>query len=414
MDQVVEIIAPEPIAPALNASTFPGGTAISCANANDGSINAVITGGVAPFTLVWSGPDGFTSSAANITDLAAGTYCLTVTDDNGCSTQSCSTLEAPSTLTAAANTSSAACSGANGSVDLTVSGGSSPFQYQWDNGAVTEDLSGLAAGVFSVLVTDANGCTTNTTATVNGSNALDVTATSADNSCYGSETGGVDLTVSSGTQPYAFVWSNGADTEDLQNIGAGIYGVTVTDAAGCSFTSSYVIQQPTAIAIDTIISTYAEGYNVSSYGANDGSITTAVSGGNAPYTFDWSNGATTESISGVPAGVYTLNVTDASGCSATLTVELTQATDLTMPTAFSPNGDGDNQYFVVRGLEGYPKNLLTVMNRWGNVVYEQPNYKNEWAGESNQGDQLPNGTYFIILSINDGTRTLQGYVDLRR
>ena len=83
-------------------------------------------------------------------------------------------------------------------------------------------------------------------------------------------------------------------------------------------------------------------------------------------------------------------------------------------TAFSPNGDNDNERFVIHGIEGNPKNLFTVLNRWGNVVYERPNYSNEWAGENSQGAQLPNGTYFVILSINGGERTLQGYVDLRR
>ncbi|MBL7950087.1 MAG: gliding motility-associated C-terminal domain-containing protein, partial [Flavobacteriales bacterium] len=414
VQQTVDIIAPEPILTGLTTSAFPGGSAISCAGANDGTIDATITGGAQPFTYAWSGPNGFTSSATDLTDLAAGTYCLSVTDANGCVAESCSTLEAPEPINALATSTAAACSAANGVVDLSVSGGSAPFTFQWNNGAQTEDLSGLVAGAFNVVITDANGCISNATATVSGSAALDVATSTQNVACFGMETGSVDLTVSSGTQPYTFAWSNGTSSEDLQNIAAGIYGVTVTDAAGCSFTNSFVIQQPTAIAIDTIISSYAEGFNVSGYGAHDGSITTAVSGGSAPYVFAWSNGATTESINGLPAGNYTLTVTDANGCSTMLTVTLAQATDLRMPTAFSPNGDGDNQYFVVRGLEGYPRNQLTVLNRWGNIVYEEPNYKNEWAGTSNQGDALPNGTYFIILSINDAERTLQGYVDLRR
>jgi len=87
---------------------------------------------------------------------------------------------------------------------------------------------------------------------------------------------------------------------------------------------------------------------------------------------------------------------------------------LEMPNAFSPNGDGDNDSFVVHGIEAWPKNLFTVVNRWGSRVYELPNYKNQWEGDNSQGEQLPNGTYFVILTLNDGQRTLQGYVDLRR
>jgi gliding motility-associated-like protein len=85
-----------------------------------------------------------------------------------------------------------------------------------------------------------------------------------------------------------------------------------------------------------------------------------------------------------------------------------------MPTGFSPNEDGANDFFDIRGIDGYAQNLFTVLNRWGNVVYEHPNYSNQWKGENNQGETLPDGTYFVILSINDGTRTLQGFVDLRR
>ncbi|MBX2972690.1 MAG: gliding motility-associated C-terminal domain-containing protein [Flavobacteriales bacterium] len=412
--EVVEIIAPLPIVPTLHTSTFPGGTQLSCANAQDGSIEIVTTGGAAPFTYAWSGPDGFASADAMILSLGAGTYCVVITDANGCTAESCTTLNAPAPLELSATASAAACAITNGSVDLSVTGGSAPFQYNWDNGSDTEDLTGLAPGTYNVTVTDANGCPAQASATVTGSPALEADATTGGNLCHGDDNGHVDLSIDSGSAPYTFAWSNGATTEDLHSLAAGTYSVTVTDAAGCTFSSSYTILQPTAIAFDTLLSSHAQGHHVSGYGAQDGSIAVAVSGGEEPYTFNWSNGATTESISGLPAGTYTLEVTDANSCIATLTVELTQPTDLVMPTAFSPNGDSDNEHFVVRGIEGYPKNLFTVLNRWGNVVYERPNYKNEWAGENGQGGQLPNGTYFVILSINDGERTLQGFVDLRR
>ena len=107
-------------------------------------------------------------------------------------------------------------------------------------------------------------------------------------------------------------------------------------------------------------------------------------------------------------------MTDANGCTATIEVTLTENKDMEMPTGFSPNSDGSNDTFVVRGIDGYPEEPVHRVNRWGNVVYEQPNYKNQWRGDNSQGAQLPDGTYFVILSLNDGTRTLQGYVDLRR
>ncbi|MCB9163441.1 MAG: choice-of-anchor L domain-containing protein [Flavobacteriales bacterium] len=412
--EVVDIIAPEPVLPTLNTSNFPGGSAISCANASDGSIETIVTGGAQPFTYAWTGPNGLTSNNPMITGLGPGAYCVVITDANGCEAQDCSTLEAPGALEASTAATSAACAGDNGTVDLTVVGGSAPYQYEWDNGATTEDLIGLAPGDLNVVVTDANGCITLASATIIGSPQLEAQANISASPCHGEAAGSVDLTVLSGSAPFNFIWNHGPTTEDLNGLPAGSYTVSITDAAGCTFEGTYAVVQPDAITFDTLLSSHASGHNISVFGAADGSIANAVSGGNAPYLFSWSNGATTESISGLAAGTYTLLVTDANGCTATLTVELDEPSDLTMPTAFSPNGDGDNERFVVRGIEAYPKNLFTVVNRWGNVVYERPDYRNEWSGESNKGGQLPNGTYFVILSINDGTRTLQGFVDLRR
>ncbi|HRO97834.1 MAG TPA: gliding motility-associated C-terminal domain-containing protein, partial [Flavobacteriales bacterium] len=174
------------------------------------------------------------------------------------------------------------------------------------------------------------------------------------------------------------------------------------------------VSAPASIVVDSTLSLYLGGYNVSSWQGQDGSINTDVSGGTAPYTYTWSNGASTPDLNGLAAGEYTLVVTDANGCSTTITVTLTQPSDLVMPTGFTPNGDGSNDVFFIRGLDAYPTNQLVIVNRWGNRVFERVNYRNDWDGESIQGGQLPNGTYFAILQVSGGERTLQGYIDLRR
>ncbi|MCB0769543.1 MAG: gliding motility-associated C-terminal domain-containing protein, partial [Flavobacteriales bacterium] len=360
------------------------------------------------------GPNGFTSTEANISGLDAGTYCLTILDANGCTIERCTDLDTPLMLEASAVATPSSCGSDDGTVDLTVNGGSAPLSFAWNNGANTEDLSDLQANSYDVTVTDANGCTVSTTAVVAGTPGLVANGVTDNSTCFGTSEGGVDLSVITGTAPFTFAWSNGSTAEDLVGVPAGSYSVSVTDDAGCAYQATYVVLENPEISIDTIVSAYSGGYNVSAYGAQDGSITTAVSGGTEPFMFEWSNGATSESISGLAAGEYSLVVTDANGCKATLEVTLTENSDIEMPTGFSPNNDGSNDTFVVRGIDGYPQNLFTVVNRWGNVVYEQPNYKNQWSGDNSQGAQLPDGTYFIILSLNDGTRTLQGYVDLRR
>ncbi len=414
VEQVVALSAPEPLLPELNTSLFPGGTAISCEGVNDASIASVVTGGTGPFTLLWNGPNGFNSTASVIEGLGEGTYCLGVVDANGCVSEACVSILAPTSIAANTLATNAGCGEPDGTVDLSVSGGSAPFTYAWNNGAQSEDLIGLEPGSYQVVITDANGCTATSSGEVNGTPALVGTAITSPVDCHGGTSGMIDLQLSSGTQPYSFAWSNGSTTEDVSNLAAGIYEVTVTDAIGCTLFNTYTIEQPTAITIDAEVSTFANGYNLSGYGTQDGSIMVTVDGGTLPYSLLWSNGAVSASISGLAAGPYTLEVTDANGCILSLTESLTEANDLVMPTGFSPNEDGANDFFDIRGIDGYEQNLFTVLNRWGNVVYEHPNYSNQWKGENSQGETLPNGTYFVILSINDGTRTLQGFVDLRR
>ena len=414
LQEVVTLISPAPFTSTLQASTYPGGTTISCSGMADGSITSTIQGGVAPMANTWSGPNGFTSTSGMISNIGEGIYCLLVIDANGCTTEHCLELVAPPALSIQSAVTDASCGAAVGAVDLGVSGGTSPFTFAWSNGATTQDISELQPGTYNVSVTDANGCSVEGLATVNGTPGVVAEGIVGAATCVGNTDGSIDLSVLQGTAPFNFAWSNGTTAEDLGSLAAGTYGVTVTDDAGCTFQESWTVFGSTPIAIDTIVSGYAGGYNVSAYGASDGSVITAVSGGTSPYSFLWSNGATTESISNVQAGTYVLVVTDANGCNAELQVELTQANELEMPNAFSPNGDGDNDAFVVHGIEAWPKNLFSVVNRWGNRVYEQPNYKNQWEGDNSQGEQLPNGTYFVILNLNNGQRTLQGYVDLRR
>jgi len=407
------LVPPQPIVVDLQPADF-NGSGVSCAGASDGSIATNVSGGAGSYQLLWSGPNGFTSTDAAITGLSEGTYCLSISDANGCSAQQCVTITAPQTLEASATGATANCGAANGAVDLSVNGGTAPFTYAWSNGSSTQDLSGLAGGNYSVTVTDANGCSATAEAIVNATPAVDAMGITSPVLCNGANTGAIEVEVSSGTAPYAYAWSNGSTAEDLNNIAGGAYALLITDANGCTWNGQWTVQENAAMDLIVSTSNYSGGYQVSTYGGSDGSAGVVVMGGTEPYTYLWSNGSTASSQTGLPAGTYTVNITDANGCTITRSITLEEPTDLVMPTGYTPNGDGYNDVFFVQGLDAYPSNLLTVLNRWGNVVFEQLNYKNDWAGENARGEALPNGTYFIILSINNGQRTLQGYVDLRR
>ncbi len=152
-------------------------------------------------------------------------------------------------------------------------------------------------------------------------------------------------------------------------------------------------------------------------GAGDGQVSSTVTGGTPPYTYQWNTGDITPNIYNLSAGMYYLMLTDANGCMATDTVMLDSTgalPELEMPTAYSPNGDGANDFFVIKGIQRYPDNELFVYNRWGGLVYDQKGYSNQWNGKSNDGEELPDGTYYVILKIYSDDITLTGYVYLKR
>ena len=412
--QSITVTAPQPLDPLLSPFAYPSGSNTSCDGSSDGSIDASASGGVPAYTYAWTGPNGFTSNSAVITGLAPGTYCLNLSDTNNCSVQECVDIVPNTVMTTSTTSTNANCGATTGSIDLSVNGGGAPYTFEWETGAQTEDINDLIADTYSVTITDTNGCALTDSAIVAGSPAVDAQAITSNVLCNDGDDGSIDLSVLAGTGPYDFDWSNGDNTEDPSGLVADDYTVTITDAMGCTWSGTYTVGENAAILVDSTIIVHGNGYNVSSYNGNDGSIALDVTGGNAPYTYDWSNGATTANLNGLGAGTYTVTITDANGCTLVLTFTLTQPTDLLMPTGFSPNGDGSNDAYVVQGLEGFPNNHMLVVNRWGNTVFDQLHYRNDWRGENQQGEALPNGTYFVIIIINEGEQTLQNYVDLRR
>ncbi len=412
-EQSITVVPAPPIIVGLSAATFASGTNISCFGMNDGAISGMASGGVNPASPQWSGPNGFTATAMDIDLLAAGTYCLTVTDDNGCPAQECVILSAPDTLIATATANAAPCGLSTGSVDATITGGSSAYNTAWNTGAQSEDLSNVIAGSYTLTVTDANGCIASTTASVAGTPGVEATAEVTNPLCHASMEGAIDLSITSGLAPFTYVWSNGIADEDLSALGGGEYAIIITDANGCTWDSLITVHAPEALTADTILSHFANGHNISSWNGTNGSISVDATGGTPPYTYAWNDGASTASRYGLSAGTYEVTITDSNGCSVQLIITLTQPDELEMPTGFTPNGDGNNDAFVVHGIEAYPGNQLIVYNRWGNVVFDQPHYSNDWRGENQQGQQLPDGTYFVVLRLN-AELTLQNYVDLRR
>ena len=182
--------------------------------------------------------------------MAAGIYSATVTDATLCSIVYTDTIEdaAPISITTAA-TDNSCFGGSLGAIDITVTGGISPYTYLWSNASTTEDLTGLTIGTYSVTVTDANNCTATTSETITEPTQLTLTSSATALTCGNDPTGAVDLTISGGTAPYTQLWSNGATTEDITGLLAGVYSVTVTDDNGCTATTSRTVSSPMPITI---------------------------------------------------------------------------------------------------------------------------------------------------------------------
>lgn len=413
LEQDITLEGPPPITVEAHADTLPSGSHISCHGANDGAITATVEGGVGQLTWQWSGPNGFTSNDLELDQLAPGSYCLNVSDENGCSAQSCITIESPEVLQVSVDGTDASCGESNGQVTAVISGGTGPFVYAWNTGGQSAGQTDLEPGTYAVLVTDANGCEAQASASIEGTPSVEVSVEVEAPLCHGSTDGSIALEITSGQAPFTIEWDNGETGESLEGLESGIHAVTVTDDNGCSWQAEIAVEDPEELVVDTVLSHFSNGHNVSNWQGTDGSITLVPQGGTPPYTYEWGDGVHTDVREGLPAGVYTVVVTDANGCSVELAIELTAPDELVMPTGFTPNDDGHNDAFVVQGIDAFPSNQLIVFNRWGNVVFDQLNYRNEWRGENQQGQPLPDGTYFVILKLGNDN-TLQNYVDLRR
>ncbi len=293
-----------------------------------GSATATVmpTGGRAPLTVRWS--TGATTNT--VTNLAQGGYFVTVTDVAGCQKDTFFKIST-GVLGLIITKTDASCSGvASGSATVNVTGGSiGDYSYRWNNGATTVTISNLSAGTYTVTVTDGGGCTSSQSVNIQSIGNL-VLQTAFTNSVCGGATGTATVTsISGGTAPYTYLWSNGATTPSVSNLAAGSYTVTIRDASGCTATASFTILGQGNITFDVSSSP-------TSCSGNTGTASvTNITGGTAPYTYRWNNGATTQTISNLMVGTYTVTVTDAGGCIFSKSVNIQSISNVVLQTTFA-------------------------------------------------------------------------------
>ncbi len=363
----------------VNVSNTP----VKCGGGNTGTASSTVTGGTPAYTYNWT-PSGGTN--ANATGLSAGTYTLTVTDNNGCTVTASTTITQPPVLTLTLSNTPVKCNGGNSATaSSTVTGGTPAYTYNWTpSGGTNANATGLSAGTYTLTVTDKNGCTITASTTITQPPLLTAAASSSPSTCLGSN-GSASVTAAGGTPAYTYNWTPGGQTNaTATGLSSGTYTVTVTDNNGCTTTAQTTV---TSIGGPSVS---ASSTPVKCNGGNTGTASATGSGGTLPYTYNWTpSGGTNATATGLSAGTYTITLTDKNGCVATAGVTVTQPPVLTLAvsnTSVKCNG----------GSTGTASSTAT-----GGT----PAYTYNWApsgGTNANATGLSAGTYTLTVTDKNG------------
>jgi len=395
-----------------------------CAGTASGKVFIEVSGGVDPFVFLWGGPDGYSSSEADsITDLYAGVYDITLTDDNLCVKNSLIEVFEADHFDVFAQVSSdysgamiSCADSADGAIQLEPLGGTEPYSYQWNTGATSRNLSGLPAGSYRVVVVDVHGCTDSAAVILDDPLPIDYSMNLEDPLCFGDSTGQIDLLVTGGTvysvEDYD-VWVNellsGPYVSDLPE---GEYQIRIMDLNDCYTETEAELFNPPILEIsfDTEDAFCPD--------KADGEINLYVDGGIYPYNIEWNMVIpdNEDFHNELLTGEYVATVTDANLCiiSDSVFVGFIHKSCLVIPNAFSPNGDGFNDNWIIEGLELYHNVEMRIFDRWGSRVYYSPNASdNPWDGTFD-GRHLPIDSYHYVIDLKNDEDIETGNVTIVR
>ncbi|MBU0766010.1 MAG: gliding motility-associated C-terminal domain-containing protein [Bacteroidetes bacterium] len=379
-------------------TTTISGTNISCYAGSDGTVDLQVTGGTVPYSYLWSPVAATTQDLSN---LAVGTYLVTVTDDHSCTTMNLVTLSQPAAPLAISLTpSDVSCyGGADGTVGSSVTGGTTPYFYLWNTNATTSGISMLTAGGYIVVVTDVNGCTISSGATVGQPDQIIYTLSKIDATCYGMADGSATISVTTGgIPPFSFNWSNGVissgTTSTVQSLTAGAYFVTITDANGCTEVTYTKILEP-----DKVIMSASSDQTICQ--TTSTTVSVSATGGTPPYTIHWSTEETGTTISVGPLETTTYFVTavDAVGCESEVqSVKITVRPPITalLDVDYDSVCQGEPVHFTVTAEGGLPPYIYTLSPR-GEVSMPHTDY--------------PETTITYVLTVSDSCGSPTGTDD---
>ena len=338
----IALTEPPPLMLNYQTSNY-NGYQISCHNYSDGWVDLNVNGSVPPYLFAWSNG----TNQEDLMNVASGIYTVSIFDENNCSTNVSVSLSQPNPLVSSLssltnfNGYDISCYGFNdGAISASISGSVPPYSLLWNTGEQFEPLTALYADNYVLSVVDENNCQIVDSILLSQPNPLSSNISSAfdyngyDISCYNYSDGGVDLSVFGGVSPYNFMWNTNETLEDLSNLSAGNYDVSISDNNGCQIANNIILNHPTPLTLSLSSSDY-NGFNVSCFGFNDGFINSFVNGSVPPYSFGWSNGSSTQNINELGSGNYSLVVNDQNNCAIADDVQMTEPNDFFVTLDFS-------------------------------------------------------------------------------
>ena len=391
---------------------------VLCSGDANGSLTVVLLSPVPPASFQWSDSNSQSNNPA--TGLPAGTYTVTVTDGLGCTATASANLTDPPVLTVTSMAVPVDCPGlANGRVQAIGTGGTPPYLYVWDDplGQTDSIALGLAAGPYTVTITDANGCTAMDSDLVLEPPALTLALEAISPGCAQTASGLLEGNASGGTPPYLFQLNNGplVNSGVFTPLASGAYTLIVTDSNGCSQSADTTLVDPSAFTVDA-------GPDITIELGETAPLLATASGATAPFYFWQAPYDGTLSCQACPDPIaspkftitYEVVVEDENGCEArdVVTVVVEQDRTILVPTAFSPNGDGQNDRLLVHGDKNARIIVFRVFDRWGELLYMQEDFPVNapsigWDGR-HKGEQMNSGVYIWTLEVEflDGYRKL--------